>query len=157
MGANDDAVASLQGNQGLKDSGGGGVGGGNDSAHNTDGLGNLLGAVSGILLDDAAGLGLLIGVVDILGGVMVLGHLVLYTAHAGLFHSHLCQRNTLEVGSHCSSAEDLVHLLLGVGGEKLLGFAHPGKHSLERFRVVHDLIRQFCVHEMIHPFLFILC
>ena len=48
MGADDDAVASLQANQGFENRGGGGVGGGNDRRHHADGLGNLLDAGHGI-------------------------------------------------------------------------------------------------------------
>src|SRR5699024_929682 len=55
MGADDDTVAGLQGDEGLKDGGRSGVGGGDNGADNTDGLGDLLGAVGGVLLDNAAG------------------------------------------------------------------------------------------------------
>ena len=58
-----------------------------------DGLGNLLDAVGGVLLDHAAGLGILVGVVDVLGGVVVFDDLILHNAHAGLVHGHLGQGN----------------------------------------------------------------
>ena len=91
--------------QRLKDRGGGGVGGGDDRRDHADGLGNLLDAVGRILFDNAAGLGVLIGIVNIFGGVVVLDDLVFHYAHAGLLHSHFGQRDTLEVGGHSSGAD----------------------------------------------------
>ena len=157
MGADDDAVTGLQGDEGLKDGGRSGVGGGDNGADNTDGLGNLLGAVGGVLLDNAAGLGVLVGVIDVLSRVVVLDDLVFHHAHAGLLHSHFGQRDTLEVGSHGGGAEDFVHLLLGVGGEHLLRLAHPGKHSFECLRVLHNFVSHFRVHEILHPFFKLFC
>ena len=123
------------------------------AADHADGLRDLLDAVGLVLLYHAAGLGVLVGVVDILGGVVVLDDLVLHNTHAGLLHGHFGQGDTLEVGGHCGGAEDLVDLLLGVGGVDLLRLTDPGEHLLERFRIVHDLVVHFCFHEMIHPFL----
>ena len=88
---------------------------------------------------------------------MVFNDLVLHNTHAGLLHGHFGQGDTLEVGGHCGGAENLVDLLLGVGGVDLLRLTDPGEHFLERFRIFHDLVVHFCFHEMIHPFHFILC
>ena len=60
-------------------------------------------------------------------------------------------------GGHSGGAENLVDLLLRVAGVDFLRLAHPGKHSLECFQVLHSFVSHICVHEMIHPFLFILC
>ena len=56
MGADDDTVAGLQADQGLKNSGGGGIGSGHHGADDTDGLSDLLDAEGGIFLQNAAGL-----------------------------------------------------------------------------------------------------
>ena len=55
----------------------------------------LLDAVGLVLLDDTAGLGILVGVVNIFGGVVVLDDLVLHHAHAGFLHGQLGQRDAL--------------------------------------------------------------
>ena len=157
MGADDDAVAGLQRDQSLKDGGGSGVGGGDNSTDHADGLSDLLDAVSLVFLDHAAGLGVLVGVIDVLSSIVVLDDLVFHHAHAGLLHSHFGQRDTLEVGSHGGGAEDFVHLLLGVGGEHLLRLAHPGKHSFECLRVLHNFVSHFRVHEILHPFFKLFC
>ncbi len=138
MGGENDGVAGLQGDEGLEDGGRGGVGGGNDGGDEAHRLGDLLEAESLILLDDAAGLHILVGVVDVLGGVVVLDDLVLHHAHAGLLHGHLGQGDTLHVGSLGGLEEDPVHLLLGVGGEGPLGLPHGGKTGSQRFGGVDD-------------------
>ena len=51
MRADDDSVSGLQGDQDLKDGGGGGVGGRNDTADNTDGGSNALGAEGLVFCD----------------------------------------------------------------------------------------------------------
>ena len=122
--ADHDGVARLEGQQALEDRRGGGVGGGDDRRDDTDRLGDLDHASRLVALDDAAGLGVLIGVVDVLRGVVVLGHLVLEAAHAGLLHGHLGQGDALGVGSQCRRVEDLVHLLLREGRELGLCLAH---------------------------------
>ena len=91
MGAENDAVAGFQADQRLENGGGGGVGGGDHRRHHADGLGNFLHAVSLVFLDDAAGLGIPIGVVNVFAGVVILDHLVLHHAHAGFLHSQLGQ------------------------------------------------------------------
>ena len=120
MGADDDAVAGLQGDQGLENGGGSGVRGGNDRRDNADRLGNALNAVGRVFLDDAAGLGILVGVVNIFGGIVVLDDLILHHAHAGLGYGLLGQRNAHLVGGGGGGQEDLIHLLLGVGGKLFL-------------------------------------
>ena len=65
VGADDDAVAGLQGQQHLKDGGGGGVGGGDHRTDHPHRLQELLHAKGGVLLHHAAGLHVLIGIIDI--------------------------------------------------------------------------------------------
>ena len=129
VGADDDAVPGFQTNQCLKNGRRGGIGCGNHRSDHTDGLRNALGAKGGVLLNDAAGLGVLIGIVDILRSKVVLDDLVLHYAHAGLLYGQFCQRDPHLVGSGGSSQEDPVHLLLGIFGKLLLGRPAPG-HSL---------------------------
>ncbi len=153
MGADDDAVAGLQGQKGLKDGGGSGVGGGNNRRDYADGFGDLPDAIGLVLFDDAAGLGVFVGVIDILGGIVVLNDLVLHHAHAGLFHRQLGQRDTLQVGGHGRRAENFVDLLLGKGSVFLLRFADPGQHFFKGLYIFHDF--EICLHEIAHPLLFI--
>ena len=122
-----DGVPGLQGDEALEDGGGGGVGRGDDRADDADRLGDPLDAADGVLLDHAAGLGVLVGVVDVLGGVVVLDDLVLHQAHARLLDGHLGQRDAQLVGRHRRLVEDLVHLLLREGGIHLLGLPHEGE------------------------------
>ena len=75
---------------------------------------------------------------------MVLDHLVLHNAHACLFHSHLRKRNTGFVRRGRGSLEDFVHLFLGIGGKKFLGFFHCGHLRFQRFRVI-DHSRNVCL------------
>ena len=122
-----DGVAGLERDEALEDGGRGGVGRRDDRTDDADGLGDLLDASHGVLFDDTAGLGVLVGVVDVLGGVVVLGDLVLHTAHARLLDGHLGQRDTRLVGGHGRLEEDLVNLLLRKGCIDLLGLAHEGE------------------------------
>ena len=140
----DDGVAGLQADQGLEDSGGSGVGGRDDGTDDADGLGDLGDAVSLVVLEDATGLGVLVRVVDVLGSVVVLDDLVLKNATAGLLDGHLGQGDTGLVGSHGCLVEDLVDLLLSVGGEDLLRLTHARELCLECVDVVYDLGRGIC-------------
>ena len=54
---------------------------------------------------------------------MVLDDLILHHAHAGLGHGLLGQGNAHLVGSGSGGQEDLIHLLLGIGGKLFLGCA----------------------------------
>ena len=119
--ADDDGITRLQSQEALENGRGGGVGGGDNGGNDADGLGDLLNAVSLVLLDHAAGLGVLVCVVDVLGGVVVLDDLILDNTHTGLGDGLLGQADASLVGGRGGGQEDLVDLLLGVGGEELLG------------------------------------
>ena len=146
MGADDDAVAGLEAQEGLEDGGGGGVGGGDHRGDDAHGLRDLHDAVSLVLFDDAAGLGVLIGVVDILCGIVVLDDLIFHHAHAGLLHGHFGQGDTGLVGGGGSGQEDPVYLLLGIGGKDRLGPADPGKCRFQGLQAVHKGILYVAVH-----------
>src|SRR5699024_4332380 len=114
------------------------IGGRNNSSDQTNRLGNLLNAVSGILLNESAGLGVFICIVNILGSVVVLNNLVLNYTHAGLLFSHLCQRNSCLVCCHGSGKKDFVYLFLCVSSKNFLCLAHLFHARLECFYVVND-------------------
>ena len=140
----DDRVAGLQRDEALEDRGRGRVGGGDDRADDADGLGDLGHAVRLVALDHTAGLGVLVRVVDVLGGVVVLDDLVFDDAAAGVLDRELRQRDALLVSSHGGLVEDLVDLLLGVGSKNRLGLAHSSKLGLKRFYRVDDLGDLLC-------------
>ena len=131
MGADDDAVARLEREERLEDRGRGRVGGRNHRADDADRLGELLDAHRLVLLDDAARLRVLVGVVDVFRRVVILDHLVLDDAHARLGNRHLRQRDALAVRRKGGGLEDLVHLLLRVRRVRLLRRADTRKRRLE--------------------------
>ena len=138
MGADNDGIAGLQGDQALEDRGGSGVRGGDDGGDDADGLSDLLGAESLVLFDHTTGLGVLVGVVDVLGSVVVLDDLILDHAHAGLFHGHPGQGDAGLVRGGSSGQEDLVHLLLGIGCENLLGLAGCSNGSQQAVNIFNQ-------------------
>ena len=140
MGADNNTVAGLQADQGLEDSSGSRVRGRNHGSHHTDGLRDLLHAAGFVFFNHTAGLGVPVGVVDILAGIVVFDHFVFHHAHAGFLNSHPCQGNAGLVGGGCRCQENPVHLLLGVGGVLALCFPHPGDGSLQCFGAVHCFI-----------------
>ena len=79
-----------------------------------------------------------IGVVDILGGIVILDNLVLDNAHACLLDSHLCERYSRLVGRRGSCKEYLIDLLLSELCELALSSLDSGKSSLERFYAVNN-------------------
>ena len=131
MGAENNAVAGLQADQSLEDGGGGGIGGRNHGTDNADGFGNLHHTVGGILFQNAAGLLMLISVIDILRSIVVLNDLIFHHAHAGFGNSHLSQIDTGLIGSSGSSQEDLIHLFLGVSSKLGLGCVAALQHFLK--------------------------
>ena len=133
MRADNDRVASLQADKALENSGGGGVGGGDDRANKTDGLGYLGDAVRLVALDNSACLCVLVRVVDVLGGVVILDHLVLEDSTTGLFYGHTGQGDASLISGHRSLIEDLVDLLLSKLSKNPLGLAHACELCLKGF------------------------
>ncbi len=131
----DDAVPGLEGHEGLEDRGRGRVRRRDHRAQNADRLGDLDDAGGFVALDDAAGLRVAVLVVDVLRRVVVLDHLVLDDAHAGLFDRHFGKGNTLLVGRDRRRAENRIDLFLGVGGVDLLGRADLLEHFLHFGRI----------------------
>jgi hypothetical protein len=70
------------------------------------------GAGFGIFVQNAAGLLVLVAVVDVLGSEVVLDDLVFNHAHPGFFNSHLGQGNARIRGSKRRATEDVIDLLL---------------------------------------------
>ena len=120
VGADDDAVTGFQGDQGLEDGSGSGVRGGNDRRDDADRLGNALNAVGRVFLNDTAGLGILVGVVNIFSGIVVLDDLILHYAHTGFGYGLLGQRNAHPVGGGGGGQKNFIHLLLRISGKFLL-------------------------------------
>ena len=113
--ADDDTVSGLERDKGLEDSGGSRVGCRNNRADNADRLRDLLNAVCLVALDNAAGLCVLVCIVDMLSSIVVLDNLVLYNTVACFFNSHLCKRDSLLVSCGSGCKENSVNLLLGIG------------------------------------------
>ena len=142
----DDAVPGFQCKQGLKNSGGCGVGGGDHRSDHPDGLGDFFDAVSRILLHHAAGLGVFICVVDVLRRIVVLDDLVLYNTHAGFLYSLLCQGDPLLACGKGGCPEDGVHLLLGVGGKLGLCLADFPELCLQSLHAVNNTVFVHTAH-----------
>ena len=155
MGADDDPVAGLKAQQRLKDRGGGGVGRGDNSGDNADGLGDLYRAEHLVFLNNAAGLNILVGVVDVLRGKVVLYHLVLNNAHACFLDRHFSERDPRAARCCRGGKEDLVHLLLREGRKRLLRFSYCAQRRSKALGVVHDGI--FFVAHKIYLFILPLC
>ena len=126
-----DAVARLEREQRLEDGSRSGVRRRDDGADDADRLGELHHAARRVLLDHAAGLRVLVGVVDVLGRKVVLDDLVLDDAHAGLGDGHLGEGDALAVRRKRRGLENRVHLLLRVRRVLLLRRSHARKGCLE--------------------------
>ena len=135
--ADDDRIAGLEADQALEDGRRRGVGRGDDRSHDADRLGHALEAGRLVVLDDADRLEVLVLVVDVLGGVVVLDHLVLHHAHARLLDGHLGEGDTRLVGRERRLVEDLVDLFLAKRGELGLRDAHL-LDALDEAVYVHD-------------------
>ena len=137
-----DGISGFETDQRLKDRRRSGVGRWNNSSHNADGFCNAHGAVSGVLFNHAAGLGVLISVVDILGRIVILDNLILHNAHAGFLHCHFGKRQSGMVCRKGSRTKDPIHLFLRVGRKDLLCTAHLG----ELLHQCRDTIHQRMIH-----------
>ena len=73
---------------------------------------NLLDAVGGILFQHAAGLLMLVGIVDIFRSIVILNDLILHNTHTGLRHRKAGKGDAGLVGGSGSSKEYPVYLLL---------------------------------------------
>ena len=154
MWGNNDRVTCLKSNQGFKNSGGCGVGRGDNCCNQTDRLSDLLDPVLLIFLDHTNCLGILISVVNVLCRVVVLNNLVFHNAHASLCNCHLGQRKTHLVCRACCCKEDLIYLLLCISRKNFLRFTHSvhfcvqSVHAVDDFR--NNLIDFFCHFLFLH-------
>ena len=123
MGTDHNGVPSLQADERFEDCRRCGIRGGDDGGDDANGFGDPLNAEGFVRFDDAAGPGVFVGVVDVLGGIVVFDDLILHNAHSGLFHSHLCQGNPHFVGGDGGGLEDFIYLLLCVFRENALRLA----------------------------------
>ena len=131
MGAENNTIPGLEGDQSLENGSGGGVGSGNDPGDHAAGFGNLDHTGGIIGFDDPAGFQRQIFIADIFGGIMILDDLVFHHAHAGFFHGHLGQRNPHIVGGQSGSLENPVNLFLGEIGKFLLGGTDFGNQHID--------------------------
>jgi hypothetical protein len=130
----DDGIAGFQRNQRLENGGGSGVGGGHDAAQDANGLGNGDGAEAVVFRQHAAGFFILVLVVDVLGGKVILDHLVFHHPHAGFFHRHARQRNARIGCGQRRAAENDIHLLLGEFGKNRLGLFDTRYQRIQLFQ-----------------------
>ena len=147
------AVARLEREQRLENRGGSRVRRRDDGRDHAQRLGNAPDAERLVLLDHAAGLRLLVGVVDVFGGVVVFDHLVLHDAHARLLDGQLGQRDARLVGRHRRRAEDAVYLLLRIRGIGALRRAHALDGDGQRLHAVHDGGSFHCLFHVVPPIL----
>ena len=150
MRADDDSVSGLQGDQDLEDGGGGGVGGRNDTADNTDGSGNALGAEGLVFFDDVTSLSMTHMVPNVFCSVVVLGDLINYDTSLGFFVCHLCQRNTHLVSCHCCCFADCVNLFLREGSPDFFSCSDLNQLGFQSFYRI-NLVKLFICHN--DPFL----
>ena len=127
MRADDDSVSGFQTDKRLENRGGCGVGRRDYGGDHADRLGDFLCAVNGVLLNNAAGLDISVGIIDVFGGKVILYHLVLDNAHSRLLNSHFCQRQTRAVGCGGGGKKNPVDLLLREQGK----FSLSGSYSFE--------------------------
>ena len=102
-----------------------------DTADDAYRLGDGDGAHLVVLAQDAAGLFIFIGVVDVFGGEVVLDNLVFDDTHTGFCHGHLGQGDTGIAGGQGGGTENLVYLLLREAGEFTLGFFDAGDQCIQ--------------------------
>ncbi len=103
MRTDNDTVSGFQADKTFEDSGRCGVGRRDNSTYNSDRLRNFCDAVARILLNNAAGLNVLVRVVDVFGSVVIFDNLILYDTHFRFFNSHFRKRNSLLIGSGSGS------------------------------------------------------
>ena len=96
---------------------------------------------------------MLIGVVDILSGIVVLDYLVFYDTHSGFFHCHFCQRQTCVVCSQRSCPEDLVYLFLRECRKLCLCLTHFLQLAFQRRNAIHQRSVVLCLIHSNTPFL----
>ena len=131
----DQRVAGLERDQRLVDRGRSRVGRRDDRGDDADRLGDLLDAETLVVLEHTASLDVLVRVVDVLGSIVVLDHLVLDHAHAGFGYGHLGQRNAGIVRGKRGGGENPVHLLLRIFGVLDLRRLDPGDQPVQHFAV----------------------
>jgi hypothetical protein len=134
-----DSVPSLQREQRLENGRRGRVRDWNNTGQQPDRLGDLFNAERQVALNDAAGEGGLVFVVNVFRRKMVLDDLVLHDAHAGLLGGEPGQWNAGIVGRKRRAAENFIHPQLGEFRVNPLGFRGRFNHAFEFFLVGGNL------------------
>ena len=143
MGAYDNTVAGLKSDKSLENGGRGRVGGRNYRRDYADRLRYLFNSELLVLLNYTAGLGVFVGVVDILRGIMIFDNLILDNTHTRLLNRKLGKRNTSLVCGCRRRLEDCVYLFLSVGRKLLLRGPYPLDCRFEGFDAVYYRIILF--------------
>ena len=146
VGTDNNGVAGFQRDQGFENRGGSGIGSGNDRGNHADGLRDFLNAVGGVFFNHAAGSGVLIGVIDVLSGIVVFDDLVFHDAHSGLGNGLLRQGNAHFIGGSCRGKENPVHLFLGIGCKPGLGGSAPAEGFGQFLGICYRRIVLFHIH-----------
>mmetsp|Transcript_39773 Transcript_39773/g.78399 ORF Transcript_39773/g.78399 Transcript_39773/m.78399 type:complete len:208 (-) Transcript_39773:73-696(-) len=120
MGAEDDAVACLECQERLEDRSRGRVGRGGHPRNESHRLCHPHEPEAPIVLHYPASLRVLVGVVDVLGGELILDHLIFHHPHSCLLRRHLGKRNAGSRSCRGRHSEDDIDLLLGKAGVLLL-------------------------------------
>ena len=133
MGRKDDGIARLQRDHGLVDHRGGGIGGGHDSGDDAHRHPHVPDLARLILAQNAHGLLLPDGLVDLPGGEAVLLGLVLRIAKARLLPGEPAQLRRVPLPRLGDGGDDAVNLCLGHLRQARLGFVgflHQASHLL---------------------------
>ena len=139
VGTDDNRVSRFQGDHRLEDGCRSRVGRGDNRRDNAERLRDFLYAVSLVFFDDAAGLRVLVRVVNIFRRVVVFDYLVFDDAHSGFLNRHFGKGNTSLVRSDGGSLKNLVHLFLRVGREYALSRFDSCDRRFQRFYAVDYL------------------
>ena len=112
MKGKDNRIAGFQRNQGFENGGGSGVGGGNNAAHHTHGVGDFGDAGYIVFADDAHGFQIAQAAHHVFAGKQVFGGFVFKHAAAGFFHRVHGQHTVFVERGNRGFGHDIVDLLL---------------------------------------------
>ena len=146
-------ISRLQGNQRLEDDRRRRICRRNDRRDHTDRLCDLFDSVNRIFFDHTTGLRVLVSMIDVLGGIVILDHLILHDTHTGLFHRHLRKRDTRFIRRCRRRPEDDIYLLLRKERKSPLRLSHGCHLRGQLFFTVDQLYCLLLHHIHIKPFL----
>ena len=121
MRAHHDGIARFECNQDFKNSGGSGVGGGNNGSDDAHRHGNLYDAGLFIFADDADSFHVFNGMVNVSRAEEIFFNLIGNYAVGGLLHRHACQRLSMLARRGSTGRHHCINLFLGKVFENFLG------------------------------------